>query len=394
MVDSDHTHWNCGPYSCLTWRDGQSATVAGAVRRARDGELLANVTLHERFGAERLGSILDYVAMRLRRPPGVWNMAGVPVADVLLVQCPSKITNSEPWRPTHPLSLADDLSIIPVSQELREAIESACEAPGIDRTIAIDLRARPLFAIVRDPVPAEPVFAWDPDERIRTCLALARLIRPVSIGTRYSARVTGNLHGEALELFAGAVYGLGASAWTAEPESDWLRAEDFTQLRDLLASYDQRRFEPGSRLQRAFWHHEYAALTQTLEVRWPLVATALEALLGTTGDRATQQFIKRIPMLAAAAGAPPISIRDARQMWGLRSKFSHGEPHSGLSEAEYELYRRMEDVLRATLRRAVTDDLFRAYFADRDAVDAAFPISPPAPKAVTCPECSHRFVER
>jgi hypothetical protein len=63
----------------------------------------------------------------------------------------------------------------------------------------------------------------------------------------------------------------------------------------------------------------------------------------------------------------------------------HGAEHGGLGPGDFELYRRMEDVVRLTLKRAVIDDEFRAIFDTAAAIDAALPV--PQRPPLTCPKC-------
>jgi len=79
-------------------------------------------------------------------------------------------------------------------------------------------------------------------------------------------------------------------------------------------------------------------------------------------------------------------------MWGIRSAISHGSKHGGLGEEDFAVYRRVEEILRVTLERAILDKTFRAIFASIESINATFPVDPPPKRDAKCPSCGTTVV--
>ena len=80
-----------------------------------------------------------------------------------------------------------------------------------------------LYAFVRDFADQGDMYNWDPDSRLRECVALSRLVHPTSISFRYAARMVYGADGEVREMIPGPVTGHGANAYVAaENHRDWL----------------------------------------------------------------------------------------------------------------------------------------------------------------------------
>lgn len=276
-----------------------------------------------------------------------------------------------------PFQLAEDLVVIPIDHGRAKLIMDACDPPGTNVGESIELRA-PLYAFARYEPPRKPLHGWDPDERLQTCIAISRLVRPTSLSFGYSVRLIGNLASD-FELVPGPVRSFASRAWTSVPEHDWLTLADLEQLRSLLTDLSANPFPMKSRLQQALWYFEYAARTELIDLRWLFIATAIETLLSSDSSLSTRRFTKRIPRIAAMLGME-VSPTDASRMWKLRSAISHGSKHGGLGTAEFDLYRRMEDIPRGILRRAIADLGFCRVFDSKESLDIAFPIGDPLPR--------------
>ena len=91
--------------------------------------------------------------------------------------------------------------------------------------------------------------------------------------------------------------------------------------------------------------------------------------------KATRQFVRRVQLLAPQVGAAPVSKADAEDMYDLRSRLVHGADLGvAASRAQQQTYTRMEEILRLTLRKAISDGVFAAQFNDDASVSASFPI--------------------
>lgn len=364
--------WSVGPFQCSIWRVGDDTILHGGVARA--GVPVGTVDVLSEFGENRTEAVVTAIAVELRRPEGVWNLDPEPITDVVMAACPRDLNRDQVEHLDRQIVLATGLVVTPVGPDLRDALYLACDPPGIGRGLSIDLRGHPLYAFMRLDAPREQLYGWDPDNRLQMCLALSRLVRPTSVSFRYAARIIGRVGAERVMVRPGPVREFGAEAWTSSPERDWLSMADFSELRTMLAAFDSQPFDPRSRVGGAFWLFEYASRTRMVDMRVPLVSTALETLLGTGGDRTTRQFIQRLPQLAAKCNLPTISNAEARRMWGLRSGLVHGERRGGLKTEDFERYTRMETVLRVTLKQALKDLVFRAQFENGAAIESAFPL--------------------
>lgn len=333
--------------------------------------------------AEAAVSALAQLEAQRRAPIIDWSK--LPVSDVVLkVEPPARIPES--MRIRDRFQLGDDLWLVPKDWDLFKAVVPACDPPGQNRGLVSDLRA-PAYSIVRTNPPSPESSQWDADQRLGLCIALSRLVRPTSIGYEYAVRIRGRLGELPFSVSPGPVRGFGARAWVSRPEEDYFRPQDLPAIRDVVAAFFANRFQPKSRLRQAFWFHEYAALTELVDIRWLFTATALESLLCTDSSQSTRHFTKRLPLLAEAVGAPPFAPKDASRMWALRSALSHGSKHGGLDAEDMRVYTAAEEVLQAALRKAVLDLEFRAVFEDASSIQARFPLDERPPRTHKCPQC-------
>jgi hypothetical protein len=104
-------------------------------------------------------------------------------------------------------------------------------------------------------------------------------------------------------------------------------------------------------------------------VRWVLIATALESLIHTNRYRSGFQFRTRTAKMAGAVGLPAFTEAEAQSFYELRSHLAHGQETGKLSPPDYALYRLGEDVLRKVIAKAVRDPSFAATFADNNTIE-------------------------
>lgn len=375
--------WTTEGLLCKLWRE-EAGTWRGCVfvdaRPVACAELESDAS--EDSAAEAV-SALAGLESRRRSPPLDW--ARQPVTDLALkLEPPHRIPEYTLIR--EPFQLADDLWIMPKDWDTYRAVAAACDAPGENRGRVADLRA-PAYGIARTSAPEPDKSHWDPDQRLALCIATSRLVRPTSLGYQFAVRIRGTIGDGACQIIPGPVRGFGTQAWVADANEDYLRQEDLPAIRELVQAFFASPFAPKSRLRQAFWFHEYAALTQLLDIRWLLTATALESLLCLDPAQSTRHFTRRLPLLAMAVGCPPLSAADASRMWGMRCAISHGSKHGGLDAEDHRVYSLCEAVLQATLRKAILDHKFRDVFVDADSLEAAFPVPPRAPQTHKCSHC-------
>ena len=269
------------------------------------------------------------------------------------------------------VKLADDLWIGPL-RDLGNAIMDACEQRG-ENCEPLTRWFGTQYAVYRRPAP-DPFYSWDPDRRISTCLALSRIARPTSLNPYYAARVVSE--GSQRMIYPAPRRGIGAFAHVLAEEEDWLRDEDIELLKALLEAYDPNGIM--SRVGRALWNHEYAFWTHTVDVRWTLVVTGLEALIHTDdrkvkrGLGSTAQFVTGTGLLRRRIDGIEIAPSDLRDMYEHRSGLAHGQDLGGFGSEKKRLYAVMEETLRLCIAKAILDPDFAECFADEEMVRKNF----------------------
>ena len=274
----------------------------------------------------------------------------------------------------NPFDLGFDLAIAPVLEEHGRMLYEA------SRPCGVQFNPTPQFgfayAFVRTEPPRDRLYTWDPDNRLRTAIALSRLVHPTSLGWKFGARVVGDLDSpHQCQIIPAPIGEFGTVAWVADPSRDWLTPAHASTLRELYGVFFAPGFERPSRVSRAMWFHEYASRCAELDARCPFVVSGLEALINTGSHRATAQFVARIRSLGDAVGAPRISGKDANAMYTLRSSLVHGQRVDAGSSESRRLYARMEDVLRCAVRRAILEPDFGTVFESEEAINSRFPMT-------------------
>lgn len=380
--------WQAHGLTCKLWQE-PAGSYRGCVFIA--GQPVVCAETPASAGQSEAESAVETLAAARARRRRIWLIKDTtPFVDIAMhLEPPKGVPNAECIR--EPFAITADVEVIPCSWEVFHAITSACDPPGANRGRDADLRA-PLYLFARTNAPRSPHSEWDSDEKLQLCIALSRVVRPTSLGFEYAARLVGDLHSGEFELIPGPVRGFGAHAWISEPERDWLSPSDLTRLREVASKFFDDPLPQPSRLWQAFWFFEYTAQTERLHIRWLFVATAVESLLCTDTSQSTRHFTRRLPAMAQMVSPAPFSKDDASRMWGIRSAISHGSKRGGLGEEDLAVYRRVEEILRATLERAILDKTFRAIFASIESINAAFPVDPPLKRDAKCPSCGTTVV--
>jgi hypothetical protein len=237
---------------------------------------------------------------------------------------------------------------------------------------------------------AEESLTWDRDGVLQDALMLSRLVRDNNASTQYAARVTTYEGGEQMVVYPVApkpfVYRL-------RRDRDWLDESEAVELCDLLAAFWAVQDElPGSRVQRALFRTEYAVWLAWADTMLPILVGGLEALLKTERHEATKQFKTRVPLLAEELSIDGLSPALCEDLYDARSEWVHGthvrlftgrkevDAELGIGEATSEEKHtladiaRLQDVLRAAVRKALEDEAFREVFAEDDAIRERWPL--------------------
>lgn len=216
---------------------------------------------------------------------------------------------------------------------------------------------------------------WDADGKLWHCVQMARIIRPHSIGGEYAARVVWE-KGRRRQVIPARFSGMGSAAYVGREDENWIRDADVVELRDLLTAF--RPDQLPDRVKRAMFYHEIAHQIRYIEIRWPLVVTALEALIHTDDRRlpkkrsmgSTKQFTTRLNSLNAYIPALAWTESDLTRIYDYRSASAHGAGlgSEALNPRVMKLYHVVEDGLRAIIIACIKQPAVAAIFASNTSV--------------------------
>lgn len=111
--------------------------------------------------------------------------------DIILV--PNYQANVTPNLPQFPVDLGRGVRLEKLPKDLAQKVMDACEPPGYNAPPAQGHGH--LYVFIRQDPPAGSTL-WDPDGRLQECIAISRLIRPTSIGLKYSGQLRRTPEGE------------------------------------------------------------------------------------------------------------------------------------------------------------------------------------------------------
>jgi len=274
-----------------------------------------------------------------------------------------------------PVALGKDVHLGPF--ELADRVIAACQSLGENWKPPHEWST---YAFWRTGAPyvLDGLIKFDVDRRLSTCIQLSRLVRPTSIGYYRAARLI-TWPGKALEIVPARYQGRGTIAVVIDTEQDWIRDADIQPIRDLFAA-----FKPDAlpkRVKRALMYHEYAHGLADIDVRWPIIVTAAEALVhtderkkifGKGGMAVTEQFVLRLDRLAQRFPAIDWDKDYLRDAYEHRSSFAHGGGLGAMTEqGSIAMYSRMEKGLREILREAILNPASAAIFANDGDIRAA-----------------------
>jgi hypothetical protein len=148
-----------------------------------------------------------------------------------------------------------------------------------------------------------------------------------------------------------------------------------------------RRGDLPDRVHRAISLSEGVVHNPVIERALNLVVIGLESLLNTNRVQVTRQMVTRIPLLAAEVGVDGVDEAFADEMYDHRSRAAHGAQvplppaapeqafGGGQIDAAYlAKVALLQDLLRATTRKAIEDPAFAAVFADDAAIRGRWPV--------------------
>ena len=291
------------------------------------------------------------------------------------------------WKTPPPAELGRGLRIDRLNDDEAKRVFAACTPRGHHFAPIKQFGQR--YSLIRDVDVAEwedHHYNWDHDGVIYDALALSRLVRDNAFSMEYAARIVD--HGDGQQVIAWHRGSVGAQGYRVRHDRDWLGYTEAEELRALLGVYWSARGDLPARVSRAMWRAEYAASIRWGDVILPTLVSGLEALLKTERHQATNQFKRRATAMAAELGIDGITEQWCGEVYTARSDWVHGSsvklfardpmlgggPTDPTQSSAFTDIARVQDLLRAAVRRAIEDETFRAAFADDDSVRAQWPI--------------------
>jgi hypothetical protein len=303
-------------------------------------------------------------------------MAQASIHDVIIhtnhniFPLPNKTLQANPL-PPDPFQLGNDLWIGKIDADAAKIVLDLGE-PNYYGAPKPVIQYAQLYSFVREKDRLAVPYQWDEDTRLQACVAVSRLIQPTTVSLRYAARIRYNPDSIA-DVSPANIRGVAIDTYPASPpQRDWLTEPDAVRLREAL-----RRFNASplpDRASRALWYHEYAVRTYYVEIRWVLVATALEAIVHVEKYQSTQQFKSRVSQLANELNVTGLGIPEAERAYVHRSTLAHGQKLEQLSVPDRQLYESMETTLRLAILRAIEDDQFAATLKDGEEIKKRWPL--------------------
>lgn len=269
--------------------------------------------------------------------------------------------------------LTDTVAIGPLDHQLREAILDAREPRGENYYPGFRQYGS-LYGLIRRHAPrGDTRDHCDPDHELSRVAAILRLARPHAMSLGDAARIILQPDGRR-EISPARVEGPGSKAYVIDPSDRWIRDEDVSEARALLAALNNRILP--QRMQWAMVAHELLHWEYHVEVRWLLLCTALEGMIHTD-DRTLpsemqnrEQFVVRLRKLRDFV--PPLDWTeiDLDTIYDHRNETMHGADVRAVWQCEPfpPLYKKTEAGLRTILTAAILNPEVAAIFGSDGAV--------------------------
>jgi hypothetical protein len=277
-----------------------------------------------------------------------------------------------------PVQLTGDLALAKLPHDEAEAYMDACEPAHLNHEPARQFGQRYSFVRTDAPTTERSTYTADLDQLIEKAIQLSRLIVPNSHGTDYALRrVEGFTHPpDQVTLAALRPHARFYAYVPGSDEPTWLDQGQAEALGRLLRAYLRAERSIPKRVKRAMQAAELSSRSPYYQTAYVHVVTGLEALLKTHQHGSTEQFTRRVPLLARELGITGITARRARRFYRARSTSVHGGGMrvTTLAPANRELGA-MQRLLQRALRRAIEEPAFRSRFRSAPTVRAAWPVT-------------------
>jgi hypothetical protein len=282
------------------------------------------------------------------------------------------------------VDLGRDIRIEGLPTDEAELVMNACTPRGHHFYPVRQFGQR--YALVR-PVSAaqweDHQFRWDQDGVMGDALVLSRLIRDNGHSLQYAARIADYEDGQQMVIYTPGAEG--KAVYRLRRDRDWLDAGEAHALRELLSAFWEAESGLPPRVQRATFRTEYACWSGYGDQMLPMIVSGLEALLKVGRDGLTRQFAQRATALADELSIDGVTEDFCAEMYDARSDWVHGAhvrlfTTRGEGPETAEQWRvlgeiaKLQDLLRAAVRRCLEEPAFREIFTSDEAISEHWPI--------------------
>jgi hypothetical protein len=294
---------------------------------------------------------------------------------------------------TGPIEIGQGVRLESLSRDEADLVMNACTPRGHYFFPVRQFGQR--FSMLRT-VPVEEwelhPFHFDSNGALSDALMISRLVRDHGYSLQYAARITDYDDGQQMVSYVPGVEG--KAAYRLRHDRDWPDPDEAMELRGLLSAFWEAEGTLPPRVRRATFRTEYACWSQYADQVLPMVVSGLEALLKVGRRRLTQQFVQRTSVLADELAVDDVTEEFCNRMYDARSDWVHGShaqlfrpptpstdggeivegPERDTEREALGEVAKLQDVLRAAVRRCVEDPEFREIFESDDAIRERWPV--------------------
>ena len=303
-----------------------------------------------------------------------------------------------------PIQVSEGVNLGPIPERIAAAVIEACRVPHLAPRVLEGLYA--LYAEGRPGV-------WDESGSLQEALALSHLVRPTQLGYEFTAQVVTDDAGNCKVMPAPVRTEMLRRYLVPSQRRRWLTDSDGRKLAELVRGYRSLRIDSGNRLSNALWYFTASAYLYDPNLRLAILVSILEGLVSTSRERVLAQFKTRMVGLAQEFGLGDlVDGKWCERTYAFRSLIAHGgrlinrrEDYGSDAELSTDVHNRLtvlEHLGRVVLGRALVDDPFRGLLLDTEALDARWPVPPPACPTcqteladsipISCPRCQRKWI--
>jgi hypothetical protein len=280
------------------------------------------------------------------------------------------------------VDLGEGITLTQLDDDEAERVLNACSPRGHNFDPVRQFGQR--YSFVRERVISDyrlSPFAFDEDGGLlRDALMLSRLVRDNGFSLQFGCRIIDRSGVD--QMIVPYIGDYGKAAHRLRSDREWLDGAEAGELAALLAAYWAG--PRPDRVDRAMWRCEWATWTPWADPMIPVIVSGLEALLKVGRRDLTAQFATRVPALAADLGIAGVDAALCAELYDGRSDWSHGsnvalfegtgrDPTIEADEIRAKIAR-LQDVLRAGIRRAIEVREFGVTFEDDEGIVSRWPV--------------------